>query len=202
MGSELIHLLEEEARVEKDKVLAEARAKADAILTAAHPEAEEIVAEGRRRTEDERAQSRARATSTASLRAAALVLAAKDAAIRKVFEQAETELRSASQDPHRRRAMIHALLREATRGLPGGRVTIEASPGDVQMVQEACRELGVDGEARENVEVTDGVRLASPDGRVVVENTMPSRLVRARREMVSRVAEILWGVSPGGRPNR
>ncbi len=193
MGSELIHLLEEEARVEKDKVLAEARTKADAIPGAARRDAEEIVAEGKRRMEGERAQARVRATSTASLRAAAFILAAKDEAIRKVFEQAEAELRSAARDPERRRAMIHGLLREAVRGLPGGRVTIEVSPGDVQMVREACRELGVDGEVRENAEVTDGVRLASPDGRVVVENTMPSRLVRARREMVSRVAEMLWG---------
>jgi vacuolar-type H+-ATPase subunit E/Vma4 len=46
---------------------------------------------------------------------------------------------------------------------------------------------------REAADVADGVRVAAADGRVVVENTLGSRLARARREMVSRVAETLWG---------
>ena len=46
---------------------------------------------------------------------------------------------------------------------------------------------------RENANLTDGVRLVSADGRSVVENALAGRLARARREFVSRVAEVLWG---------
>ncbi len=222
MGSELIHLLESEARTETDAVLAGARGRADAVLAAARREAEETLAASRQRLDGERAAARARATSTASLRAAALVLAAKDEAIRKVFTQAEAELQKAARDPGRRRTMIRNLLREAAQsaqaiarqgpvdevspgarpaglgGLAVGRVTVEVAPGDAQAAREACRELGLDAEVRETDQVVDGVRLSSADGRSIVENTLPSRLARARREMVSRVAEILWGVA--GRP--
>lgn len=191
MGTQLMQLLEQEARVEKDKALEEARAKAEEILAAASRETDEIEAEARRRVEAEQLQARARATSTASLRAAALVLAAKDEAIRTVFEQAEAELRTAAANPQRRAAVLRGLLREAAQGLTG-RVTVEAPGGDVHAVREACRELGLDAEVREAPGVTDGVRVGSPDGRVVVENTLSSRLGRARREMVSRVAETLW----------
>ncbi len=192
MGSELRQLLEQEAQAEQDRALAEARTRAEEIIAAARREAEEIVASGRRRADDERTQGLVRVTSTASLRAAALVLAAKDEAIRKVFEQAEADLRSGAADPKRRRAMLLGLVREAMRGVAGGRVLVVASPGDVEAVRDACRELGLDAEVRESPDVADGIRLATPDGRAVVENTVPSRLARARREMVSRVAEILW----------
>lgn len=191
MGTQLMQLLEQEARVEKDQALKEAQAKAEEILAAASREADEIEAEARRRAEAEQTQARARATSTASLRAAAFVLAAKDEAIRKVFEQAEADLRAAAANPQRRAAVLRALLREAARGLTG-RLAVEAAGGDVQAVRDACRELGLDAEVREAQGVADGVRVASPDGRVVVENTLSSRLSRARREMVSRVAETLW----------
>jgi len=193
MGSELIQLLEQEAQAEKDKILADVRARVDEILAAARREAEEVLATSRQRVEEERARALTQARSTASLRAAAIVLTAKDDVIRKVFEQAEAQVRAAAANATRRRTMLRDLLREALRGLPGGRVTVEVSPGDVQAVQEVCRELRLDVEVRGKEQVVDGVRLISPDGRAVVDNTIPSRLERARREMVSRVAEVLWG---------
>jgi vacuolar-type H+-ATPase subunit E/Vma4 len=192
VGTQLIQLLEQEARAEKDQALQEAQAKAEEILAAAARDADELEAAARQRVEAEQVQARARATSTASLRAAALVLAAKDEAIRKGFEQAEADLRAAAANPQRRVAVLKSLLREAARDLSTGRVTVETSRGDVQAVRDAARELGLDAEVREAADVADGVRVAAADGRVVVENTLGSRLARARREMVSRVAETLW----------
>jgi vacuolar-type H+-ATPase subunit E/Vma4 len=121
------------------------------------------------------------------------VLAAKDQAIRQVFEEAEAELRRAAANPQRRGAVLRSLLREAAQDLTGGgRVTVEAPRADAAAVRDAARDLGLDAEVREAAGVADGVRVVSSDGRVVVENTLGSRLARARREMVSRVAETLW----------
>ncbi len=194
MGSELLEMLEKEARAESERILAEARARAEEIVGQARREAEEILAAARARVEHERAQARARATSTAQLRASALLLSAKDEAIRGVFEEAEEALRSVLRDPGRRRATLRSLLREATADLPAGeRTTVEVSPQDALAVREACLELGLQAEVHETPQLADGVRLVSPDGRAVVENTVAGRLARARREMVARVAEILWG---------
>ena len=192
MGSELRNLLEQEARAEQGKILADARARADEIIAAAKREAEEALAATKRRLEGEAAQARTRAASTASLRASALVLAAKDEALRTVFGQAEADLRAAAADPGRRRMMLREFLREAAAELPPGRAIVEVAPGDLPALEELSRELGLDVEARGSDAVTDGVRLATLDGRAVVENTLASRLGRVRREMVSRVAEILW----------
>ncbi len=129
MATELSRLLETEAKGEKDKVLADARVRAEEILAAARRDADGFLEAARRRLATERTQEIARATSTASLRAAALVLAAKDEAIRTVFERAEADLRAAAADPVRRRAMIATFLGEAARDLTPGHA-LEVSPGD------------------------------------------------------------------------
>jgi V/A-type H+-transporting ATPase subunit E len=193
MSSELIQLLEQEARVEKDKVLTEARARAEEILAAARREADEIVTSARRRSESERAQSRTRAASSASLRAAALLLEAKDKAIQEVFERAQAELARASGDPARRQAMLRHLLAEAMQGLETEGATVEVPEGDGAAARAACRELAPTAEVRETPDVSGGVRVTTRDRRVTVENTIGSRLQRTRAALVSRVAETLWG---------
>lgn len=193
MSSELIQLLEQEARVEKDKVLGEARARAEEILAAAHGDAEEILAAARRRQENERAQARTRASSAASLRAAALLLEAKDKAIQEVFARAADELKRASEDPARRRAMLRNLLEEATKGLTTQGATLEVPPGVGEAAREVCRALGLSLEIQESPDVIGGVRLSTEDRRITVENTVASRLKRTRSALISRIAETLWG---------
>jgi len=193
MATELSRLLEHEAKAEKDKALADARARAEEIVAAARRDAEGFVEVAQHRLAAERGQEIARATSTASLRAAALVLAAKDEVIRAVFDRADAELRAAAADPLRRREMITTYLREAAGDLPGGRAVVEVSPGDAETARDAAKALGLEVDVRENPTLADGVRLVSADGRSVVENTLDGRLARARREFVSRVADVLWG---------
>ncbi len=193
MGSELIQLLEQEARVEKDKVLGDARRGVEEVLAAARKDAEEIVTSTRRRLESERTQARTRAASAASLRAAALMLDAKDKAIQQVFERATAELRRVSEDPARRQAMLRHFLTEAVQGIATQGATLEVAPGDAEVAKDVCRSLQLPLEIRESPDVSGGVRLTTEDHRIAVENTIASRLARTRAALVSRVAEILWG---------
>lgn len=193
MSSELAKLLEREAQAEKDRALAESQARAQQIVAEARKAAEETLADSRRRLDSERAQILARGTSTASLRAAALVLEAKDKAIQAVFARATEALARISEDPVRRQAMLRNLIAEAARGIPTQRATLEVPPGDAEAAAEASRALGLDFAIKENPQVSGGIRLTSDDGRVTVENTVASRLARTRSALISRVAERLWG---------
>jgi vacuolar-type H+-ATPase subunit E/Vma4 len=199
MGSELIQLLEQEARVEKDKVLDDAGKRAEEILAGARKDAEEILASTRLRLENERTQARTRAASAASLRAAALLLEAKDKAIQQVFERATADLRRAIEDPVRRPAVLRHLIEEAVQGIAGQGATLEVPRGDAETAKEICRTLGLPLEIRESPEVSGGVRVTTEDRRIAVENTIASRLARTRSSLVSQVAEILWGHAPGVR---
>jgi len=192
MASELIQLLEREAEAERERILAEARERADRIRNEAEAQATALVEAQRRRIASEVEAARVRAQSAATLRATSLILEAKDEQIDRVFELAQTELERISHDPTRYPAILRRLLQEAVEGFEG-RVVVECAESDVAAVGAIARELGIEADVRPSPDVWGGVRVRSEDGRFVVENTLTSRLARARQALLSEVAEILWG---------
>ncbi len=192
MTSELVIILEKEAASEIERVLAESRAQAERILTQATQEAQAFLAAQRQRVETERKAAQVRAESAAQVKAAALILQAKDQAIRDVFTAAEAELARVQQDKTRYAAVLRGLIREAAGGL-SGRITVEANPRDLELVKQAVRELKLDAEVKPADEVSGGVRLISDNGRLVVENTLASRVDRVRALLAPDIANLLWG---------
>jgi vacuolar-type H+-ATPase subunit E/Vma4 len=190
--SELVIILEKEAASEIERVLAESRAQAERILTQATQEAQAFLAAQRQRVETERKAASVRAESAAQVKAAALILQAKDQAIRDVFTAAEAELARVQQDKTRYAAVLRGLIREAAGGL-SGRITVEANPRDLELVKQAVRELKFDAEVKPADEVSGGVRLISDNGRLVVENTLASRVDRVRALLAPETAALLWG---------
>ncbi len=192
MTSELVAILEKEAAAEIERVLAEARAKAEQIGAQAQEEAQAFLATQRSRMDAERKAAQVRAQSAAQVKAAALVLQAKDQAIADVFAGAEAELARVAQDKARYGAVLRGLIREAAGGLPG-RITVEANPRDLDLARQAVRELKLDAEVKAVDDVTGGVRLISDDGRFIVENTLASRVERVRALLAPEIATLLWG---------
>ncbi|MDR5708564.1 MAG: V-type ATP synthase subunit E family protein [Armatimonadota bacterium] len=192
MSSELISLLEREAQAERERLLEEARQRARDILQQAEAEAANLLEAHRRRVDAELEAVRIRAQGVAQLRATSLVLAAKDEQIAEVFQRARQELERLSRDPSRYEPVLRALLQEAVAGFRE-RVVVECAEQDLPLVQAAVQALGLAAEVRPNPELWGGVRVRSADGRFVVENTLLSRLERARQVLLSEVADILWG---------
>ncbi len=192
MSSELVAMLEKESAAEIERVLADAKARAAQVEAEARAAAQADVEAQRRRLEAERNAALAKAQSSAQVQAAALVLRTKDQAMADVFAQAEHELRRLQQDGPRYAATLRGLIREAARGLPG-HIVIEVHPEDRQTVAQVVRELGLDAEIRVADDVRGGVRVATPDRRLIVENTLASRIERVRPLVASEVAQLLWG---------
>lgn len=194
MKSELVAILEKEAAAEAERVLREARAQAEQIAAAARKEAESVLDAARRSVEAERKAAQTRAQSAAQLRAASLVLQAKDAAIAEVFEKAHAELARVGRDREVYPRLLKALITEASAEL-SGRLIIEANPADVDAARRAVRELGLDVEVKGSADVSGGVVVSTTDGRFVVENTLASRLERVKPVLATEVANLLWGRS-------
>ncbi len=192
MSSELVTILEKEANAEIERILGEARRQAELVVTQANQEAQAYLAEQRQRIEAERKAAQVKADSAAQVRAAALVLRAKDQAIAEVFSAADAELSRLQQDKTRYAAILRGLIREAADEL-SGRVTVEASPKDLDLVKQAVKDLKLDAEVKVGDDVSGGVRLISDDGRFVVENTLASRVERVRSQIAPEIAARLWG---------
>jgi V/A-type H+-transporting ATPase subunit E len=190
--SELIAILEREAAAEIERVLSDARAEAERVLQEARQQAEAELAAARARLQAERATAEMRARSAAALRASALILQAKDQALAEVFGRARAELDRLTQDRARYGALLAGLVREAAAAM-GGRVVVQVHPRDVDQARRAIRDLGLDAEVQPAQDVTGGVRVVAADGRFVVENTLASRLERARAALAPEIAAVLWG---------
>ncbi len=192
MTSDLVAILEKEATAERERILGEARAKADEITAQAQREAQSYLEAQHRRLDAEQKAARTKAQSSAQLRAASLVLQTKDQAITDVFTQAEAELAQIPRNKTRYPNILRGLIKEGAAGLPG-RIVIEVGSNDLELARGAVRELGLDAEVKASAEIAGGVRLATLDGRFVVENTLTSRLERVKPLLTSEVAALLWG---------
>lgn len=192
MASELMDLLEREAEAERQRILAEARQQAEQLVRQAEEEAHALLEAQRRRVAAEVEAARVRAQGVAQLRATSTVLEAKDQMLEEVFQRAGRELDRVTRDPARYGAILRGLVKEAVAGFHGP-VVLECAEQDVRAVEAAAREVGVTVvQVRPDSAVRAGVRVLSEDGRFVVENTLDSRLQRARPALLAEVADILW----------
>ncbi len=194
MSSELITLLEREAAAERDQVLSEARSQAAVLTSDAQRQADEMLVA---HTEQRAAETKAalvKARSTAHLRAAALVLRAKEEAIAAVFAGAEAELAKLVGNGQRYPAALRLFIGEALQGF-SGRAIVSVNPADQPVVQAMVKERGWDVALQADPSVQGGARIASPNGRLIVTNTLSSRLDRARPVLSAEVARVLWPTS-------
>ncbi len=192
MASELIDLLEREAEAERQRLLTEARERADQVRQQAQAEAQALLEAQRRRLAAAMEAARVRAQGVARLRATSAILEAKDEVLEEVFRRAGEELDRLSREPARYGPVLRQLLREAVEGF-GGPVVVECPEQDVRMVEAAAGELGIPlVQVRPDSQLRAGVRVLSEDGRFVVENTLASRMQRARQMLLGEVANVLW----------
>ncbi|HEY6102628.1 MAG TPA: V-type ATP synthase subunit E [bacterium] len=192
MSSELVAILEKESAAEIARLQAEAKAQAEKVEAEGRAAAQAYVESQRQRLEAERKAANAKAQSAAQVQGAALILRAKDEAVTEVFSRAQQALGQLQQDRPRYTAVLGGLIKEAAAGLTG-HVVVEVNPDDREMATRVVRELGLDAEVRTAGGVRGGARVATPDARFVVENTLASRIERVRLALASEVAQLLWG---------
>ena len=175
-------------------MLAEARSRAAVLTSDAQRQADETLAAHKERLAAEAKAALVKAQSTAQLRAAALVLRAKEEAIAAVFARAEAELAHLAGNGQRYPAALRLFIEEALQGFPG-RAIISVNPADQPVVQAMVKERRWDVTLHADPSLQGGARVASPDGRLIVTNTLSSRLDRARPMLLAEVARVLWPTS-------
>ena len=82
---------------------------------------------------------------------------------------------------------------EIARVLAEAKERTEQIEAEARAAAQAVRELGLDAEVRGADDVRGGARVATPDRRFVVENTLASRIKRVRPLLAPEVAQLLWG---------
>lgn len=179
---------------------AQAASEIDQITSAADEEAAQLDAETEHAVQQIRARHRARVEPMLLAEAASLQNKAKLGALRAAanareqllvaaFKQAGECLAEIRHSPQYA-AVFRALAQEAVQGLSGDLVAL-VDPADAALAHQTFSQLGLSLEIQETPCPLGGLQVTTRDGRVVIVNTLASRLDRAQTRLRGPVAAIL-----------
>jgi len=190
MESELLKVIETEARAEKQRIVDSARHSAAEIMDQARAESVRLKTEQEDRLARETKIAAVKAQSAAHLEASALVLSAKDRIISGIFDDAAQKLNSLSGAPLKQ--ALKSLMAEAGSQFgPGMVVTVKKE--DLALAQQIAKELKLEARIEVDPSVKDGLMVSNPEKTAVVLNRFADRMARARPALTSSLARILWG---------
>jgi vacuolar-type H+-ATPase subunit E/Vma4 len=180
--------------------------EAEAVLAAAHAEAARIAAESAARLAARReAQRAARAAALAAAHARSRVAArraaraavadARQRALARIFAAARPMLADAARTPDGI-ARVDALVRAALPYAPDGPLTVHVAAASEAQVRRTVAELGRAVRFVVDPDVCAGARIASDDGRTVIDATLDRQLEARRSALAIALARQLAPEEP------
>jgi V/A-type H+-transporting ATPase subunit E len=192
----IIERIREDAATEADAIVAEAEKEAEGILKEAKEKAEERRKEILSKGEKEAELLRQRIVANAKLQARKSGLDAKEKLIQATFSEAEKELsKVASTEDYRE--ILRRLIAEGVSSV-GEAAEVIAREEDKGLISKGLlkdlgKQFGVEITlAPESIESMGGVIVRSKTGRVEVNNTFETRMLRMQDELRSKIAKILF----------
>ncbi len=189
----LLESLEEEAKAEREKILAEAEEEASQVTREAEREAERRIEEARTRGEKRGTIEVDRRVGLARQEVELAVLEAKHQAIDGLREKIQQRL-GPLRDRDGYGEALGRWTTEVGEGMGEG-ATLYAHPDDVARVQDALRSAGLDATVEADGGIAGGVRAVSADGKVEADNTFSSRYERAQERLDTILGQQLFGDS-------
>jgi V/A-type H+-transporting ATPase subunit E len=117
---------------------------------------------------------------------------AKEDLFQQVFDQAARRMASV-RDHQGYRQLLKKLTGEAMEELPGEEIRVHIDPRDEPLCREILREMKRNCEVVTDLTTQGGLNVTTPDERLMIFNTLESRLERARELMKSEIMSTLYG---------
>jgi V/A-type H+-transporting ATPase subunit E len=198
----ILAAIESSGQAEIDRVRAEAESRAQQILVEAERQSSTVREEARRAEVWPAAGERARRLHQAKLEALRTVGAARDRLIEATLAETRQHLAGLRANPDYglilRRLIQQAVDVLGERELCRDRPVLEIDKRDEAHVHHILNELGLDLAVVASLDCWGGVVATSGDGRVVVNNTLESRLERAgpflRQDVVTSIEKEMMTV--------
>lgn len=188
-GDAQVAIVEQEAAAQVGRLRAEARS-----------EAQQLQAAARARELQPAARERARVVQQARLETLCAVGQVREALIDAALAEARRRLAAQRDDPGYPN-LLRRLVQEALDALaqslgPVEQAQLEADPRDRELLGQIMQELGLNLAVSYNADCWGGVIARSGDGRIVVYNTLQSRLERATPVLRRQLAAHFAGQGP------
>jgi vacuolar-type H+-ATPase subunit E/Vma4 len=198
----ILAAIEDEATAQITQIERDSLREATAILDRARAQVQAIESEAAGARVAELEADAARLRNRTRVQVATHMMRTREAVFQRVLQEARRQLAAARNDDGYR-AVLRALLQEALATVPGDANSATASPTivrvdpqDEDVTRTLLQEAGLAGvELQPVLETWGGVEVASADERVVVRNTLESRLSRAEPHLRRLVAEAIPAMS-------
>ena len=197
--NKLLDSLSDQAKAEREEIIAAARKKAEAIVKAAVDGVEEkpqVAEEVQAAVEEVKAaagpkEARKKESAPQRRRLSRAVLQAQYEYYLQAIETAKNSLRKICERPDYSQ-MLKKLLQEAAVDFPAA-ATVLVRPQDVAVVKGVLDELNLKLVVVSSQEAPVGVVVSSQNGKLVRYNTLNSRLEKALPHLSTRIANVLYG---------
>lgn len=185
----ILRAMQAQADSEIAKITRASDEEAAALIAEAESEAEKIRARHRARVEPMLVTEAASLQNTAKIGALRAIANAREELLVESFAQA-SECLAQMRTSQTYAAIFRALARQAVEGL-GGNLIAHVDPRDITLARSVFAELGASVQIEEQDIPLGGLEVMTPDARIVIVNTLASRLDRARGQLRGPVAAIL-----------
>lgn len=188
---DIFRALDKQAEEDCQALLAHARAQAERIVEDAQAEGERVVEERIRQVQRDLGILKNQRLNSARLDGKKRASAERERLVQEAFEQARADIATAREREGYNEVFMR-LLTEAAEGITGIHMVLHVDPRDEELARSAAKKLGLDAELAFDLDTAGGVRITMADGKVARQNTLESRLGKARRVMKSDVAAALF----------
>lgn len=188
---DMLRAIEEEGEVRCKEILDNAEAEAAEILKNAKEEAKRVREEYVTRAEATMYGEKIRILSDAKLYVKKQVIQAKEKHIEDAFDSVAGEFEAMRTRPEY--ASYFRRLLDETAANAEGDLVISVDRRDEKVARDAVAAAGLDCELRTDISTLGGLKAITADGRIVLTNTIDSRLERAKQFLKPEVATKLFG---------
>ncbi len=186
----MLKTLEEEGRKEQEKIIAKAKERAKAIMDKAKKEAEEI-----KQGEIDNALiplsgERAKLLNDARLHVKKEVIQTKEEGVRQVYQKVQdklAKLHKSSDYPK----LFERMIKEATKGI-NGQVEIQVCDKDADLAKKILTKLKIKANLKGGLDSLGGLVLKTSQGKVVIHNTLESRMEKAKQYFKADLMQIIY----------
>ncbi len=190
MGLEdILHAMEQETEGEVGEIVAEAEATAEKMMAEGQERVCQIMERHRQEIAPTLSAEEARITNEARLEALKAVMQTREELIDGAFHAAQEQLRDL-----RSRADYPEILERWTREVfeeLGEDLVVDVGQEDMELIRSLLEKMGVAATINSGLDSAGGLSATSGDGRILVVNTIDSRLENARQALRREVANII-----------
>lgn len=188
----LIAEMRQRSESEREEILSEAREKRDQILSQADSRVETMRQEAKDRLASELRTEHDRILGLSRMEKRNEQLAVRRRYVSQAFDKAEEKLKSKGDSAAYAR-LLRGLAKEALDEIHTTEVTLGVAEAEKEEGEKIAKELGLTGGVETIGEERGTVALTTTDGKRRVDNSISTRLRSARKELVTDVAQVLFG---------